>query len=86
MSTSNASTLKRFEVSIAFSVEEMADGERTPFFDGRVDYHDIGYDGVVAVQAVMTEMLERLNGLGFEVAEAMGLGDKLKTLGVTKKR
>jgi len=89
-SEANMKSDKRFEVSIPIEIkiEEVVDGKCVPFTDfegGTLRYHDIGYDGIVAVQAAMTELLDRLNGFGFDKAQAMGLGEKLKALGVTKK-
>lgn len=76
---------KRFEISIPFSIEEIKDGQPTPFFDCNLTYHDIAYDGVVAIQSAMIELLERLNEYGFATAETMGLGKKLEVLGLKKK-
>ena len=69
-------TNKRFEISIPFEVEELKDGKKTPFFDCRLEYHDIPYDGVVAIQAAMVGLLEQLNSFGIEAAKEMGLGAK----------
>lgn len=76
---------KRFEVSIPLVVEEVKDGQRVPFFETELKYHDLPYDGVVAIQAALVELLQRLNGFGLATAEALGLGDKLRALGLTGK-
>ena len=74
-------TDKRFEIPIPFEVEELKDGKKTPFFDCRLEYHDIPYDGVVAIQAAMVGLLEQLNSFGIEAAKEMGLGcEKLEKL------
>ena len=70
---------KRFKVEIPFSVCEIdSDGKETPFFDCKLEYHDVPYDGVVGIQSCMVELLQRLNQVGFETVKAMGLEDKLK--------
>jgi hypothetical protein len=71
---------KRFEVSIPFKVEEVKDGKPTPFFECNLEYHDMTYDGVVAIQAAMVGLLEQLNSFGIEAAKEMGLGEKLEKL------
>ena len=80
---------RRFEVSLPLelNIVEVVGAELKPFFDGKLElnYHDMGYDGAVAVQAAMIELLQRLNGFGFDKAEIMGFGDKLKALGLAKK-
>ena len=76
---------KRFEISIPYVVQEIKDGQSVPFFDCKVEYHDVGYDGLVAIQTAVVEMLNRLNGFGLDTAEAMGLGKKMEMLGVGKK-
>ena len=73
-------TNKRFEVSIPFKVEEIVNGESTPFFDCDLVYHDMPYDGVVAIQYAMIELLKGLNQMGVEVANEMGLGANLEKL------
>lgn len=75
---------RRFEIQIPFKIEEIVDGERIPFFDCLLEYHDMPYDGIIAVQAEMIKLLKGLNGLGIIAAENMGLGKKLEVLGLKK--
>ena len=77
---------KRFEVEIGFHVRARSEGSEVPYFDCPLQYHDMSYDGLVAVQAAMVQLLETLNGYGIDTAEAMGLGEKLKAIGVNKKK
>jgi len=71
---------KRFEVSIPFKVEEIVDGKPKAFFDCDLEYHDMPYDGVVAIQAAMIGLLQQLNQFGIAAANEMGLGEKLEKM------
>jgi hypothetical protein len=73
---------KRFEVALTLEVKEIKDGEPTGFFDNTLRYHDIGYDGVVAVEQVLMEALGELTDAGILQAMQLGLGEKLQALGV----
>jgi len=78
---------KKFTISIPFKVEEISeDGTPKPFFDCVLDYHDMGYDDVVAVQAAMVKLLESLNNYGVEYAGALGMTNKLQALGIAAKK
>lgn len=81
----DASNNRKFEVSIPFSVKEMVDGEEKLFFDCTLDYHNLGYDGIVAIQGAMIQLLETLHDYGMSKVEAMGLTDKLKELNFDKR-
>jgi len=71
---------RRFEVRVSLEIREVVDGDQAEFFDASVDYHDVGYDGVVAVEGVLVKMTGDLVGLGVAKADDMGLGDKLGKL------
>lgn len=77
---------KRFRLAIPFLIEEINGDERTPFFECNLVYHDLPYDGIVAVEAAMIELLERLNDFGIATAEEIGLGKKLEILNVGRKK
>ena len=72
----------KFEVSIPFVVSKTVDGEQKAFFDCTLNYHELPYEGVVAIEVAMIELLQKLSQYGIDSAVAMGLGDKLKNLGV----
>jgi len=76
---------KRFEIRIDFNVKEVKDGVATNFFDNVLTYHDIGLDGVVAIEASLIEWLGHLNDVGVMQAVENGLGEKLSALGLTEK-
>lgn len=80
--TDQAGKDKRFEVSLALTVREVKDGEPTPFFNNTLTYHDIGYDGVVAVEQVLMEALGQLSDAGIVQAMELGLGERLQALGI----
>ncbi len=71
---------KRFEVSFKLDIREVKNGIETPFFDSTIAYHDLGYDGVVAVESVLTDALGQLTAAGFVQAQSMGLGESLQLL------
>ena len=75
----------RFEITLPFKIEKVVEDKPEPFFECKLEYHDMDYEEIVAIQAAMVELLERLNGFGFDTAAAMGLGEKLKALGLAKK-
>ena len=77
---------RRFRLAIPFVIEEINGDERIPFFECNLVYHDLPYDGIVAVEAAMIELLERLNDFGIATTEEMGLGKKLKALGIGRKK
>ena len=77
----------KMTVTIGCRIEKVKDGGRFDHSNGVFDqeYSNVPYEGVVAVQAILVEMLEGLNGLGLSQAEAMGLEKQLEILGVKKK-
>jgi len=78
--------VKRYTIGIPFHIEEITeDGTTKPFFDCVLDYHDMTYEDVVAVQAAMIKLLESLNGYGMSYADSLGMSEKLKALGLAKK-
>jgi hypothetical protein len=52
------------------------------FFENLLTYHDIGYDGVIAVEQVLQEALAQLGDAGVLKAMELGLGEKLEALGL----
>ena len=73
---------KRFRVALTLDVREMKDGEPTEFFDNTLTYHDMGYDGVIAVEQVLQQALAELGDQGVIKAMEMGLGEKLEAMGL----
>lgn len=64
---------KRFDVNFSLTItEDQEDGSSKPFFDNTLVYHDLPYDGMVAVEGVLIEALGKLNELGFLEAEQKG--------------
>lgn len=63
-------------------VKEVKDGEHTPFFDNVLTYHDMGYDGVVAVEQALMGTLNELGNAGIFQAMELGLGPKLAAMDV----
>ena len=72
---------KRFEVSLTLNIKESKDEGFTPFFDNTLTYHDMTYDGVVALEGMLMDVLAQLNEAGILKAMELGLGDKLAALG-----
>jgi len=66
-------TDKRFDVRISLNVtQDQEDGSSTPFFDNDLVYHDLPYDGVVAVETILANALGKLIDMGYTQAEAHG--------------
>lgn len=64
---------KRFDVTLNLTVtQDQEDGSSTPFFDNTLTYHDLPYEGMIAVEAVLVEALGKLNEFGFLEAEQKG--------------
>jgi hypothetical protein len=76
---------KRFEVSLALNIQEVKDEGATPFFDNTLTYHDMTYDGVVALESMLMGVLTQLNEAGVLKAMELGLGDQLAAMGLGDK-
>ena len=77
---------KRFEVSLALNIKECKGDEgMTPFFDNTLTYHDMTYDGVVALESMLMDVLTQLNEAGVLKAMELGLGDQLTAMGLGSK-
>lgn len=64
---------KRFDVNFSLNVtEDKEDGSSAPFFDSSINYHDLPYDGVVAVETILVDALTKLNDMGYVQAERHG--------------
>jgi hypothetical protein len=75
-----------YEVKIDFSVTRVSeDGKKSDFFDSEVKYTNLPYEGVVALETLMLEVLNKSNSWGVDRAVAHGLKDKLAALGVVVK-
>jgi len=68
---------KKFNVSICLEIKEIKDGEACPFFDDTLQYHDIGYEGVVGIEQVLLGAVSQLAAAGVQTAVDAGLGEKL---------
>lgn len=75
-----AKTEKRFCVTIPLKIEKLEGDDKTPFFDCVLEYHNVSYDAIVAIQCALVEMLDELNNFGIKTATAMGLGEKLEAV------
>ena len=71
---------KRFEVRISLDIQEVTPNGLKPFSDSALNYHDLPYDGVLAVEQVLQDAQQKLINAGYAQAEAKGLGEKLKGL------
>jgi hypothetical protein len=76
---------KKFEVRLHLEVKEVKEGGTEEFFENNLLYHDIGYDGVVAIESALLETLGQLNDWGVMTAMEAGLGERLSALGLDSK-
>jgi hypothetical protein len=76
-------TGKKFELKIRLEVcEDKGGGNMEPFFDNDLTYHGIGYDGIVAIESGLIDMLTQMNEWGLMQAMEGGLGERLSALGL----
>ena len=76
---------KKFQIKVHFEVQEVKDGQLTPFVENCLTYHDIGYDGVVGVENALMQTLDQLNDWGVSMAMDNGLGKRMSMLGLDQK-
>lgn len=76
---------KRFEVTLALTVKEVKEDGVKPFFDNTLNYHDLPYDAVVGLEAMLVDVLNQLSDAGVVKAMELGLGDKLAAMGLGEK-
>ena len=76
---------KRFEVSLALEIKVKDEEGTVPFFENTLNYHDMPYDGVVALESMLMDVLNQLNEAGVLKAMEMGLGEKLAAMGLGEK-
>jgi hypothetical protein len=76
---------KRFELKLAMQVKEVKEDGEVDFFDSDINYHDLPYEGVVAIQAVFVDALSQLNNFGVAAAAQMGKAENLSALGLGAK-
>lgn len=72
---------KRFVVVLTLDIKEIKDGEATDFFSNELKYTDIGYEGVVGIEQVLTEALAQLGDWGIMKAMDLGLSEQLSAMG-----
>ena len=75
---------KKFEVQIGMHIQETTSGEEQPFFDCPLEYHNVPYDGVVALQKMMVGLLDDLTELGDAKLAEMGKASKIVDKAVDK--
>jgi hypothetical protein len=75
---------KKYMVTFTLDVKEhTTEGSTEDFFSSMVTYPKIGYEGVIGIEQALLEVLIKLGDAGLIKAEMMGLGDKMKALGLT---
>jgi hypothetical protein len=62
---------KKFTVKLNLNI---TDSDGNPFADSDLTWHNMGYDGVVLLEAILIESLGTLNGVGEARVEASGKG------------
>lgn len=67
---------RRFDVKVEFSVKEGG----SDFFDTEVKYSDVPYEGVVAIEKLLVELLQQLTYFGEAKVDALGLREKFNQL------
>ncbi len=72
----------RYEVSIPCRAVKVEGGERTTIACLTLEYFDLPYAGLVAIEAQLSKLVEQLVGFGIAEAKAKGQGKKLDELGV----
>jgi len=78
-------TGKKFELRIRLEVAEQKPEGLEPFFDNDLTYHGIGYDGIVAIESGMIDLLSQMNEWGVVTAMEGGLGNRMSMLGLDQR-
>jgi len=73
---------RRFVLNLALDIKEVKDDGTDEFFNNSLTYHNIGYDGVVAVEQVLTQAIGQLSDFGVVKAMELGLGEQLTAMGL----
>lgn len=76
---------KRFDVTLCLSIKEVKEDGPVPFFDNTLNYHELTYDGVVAMESMLLDVLNQLGDAGVMKAMELGLGEKLAMMGMGDK-
>ena len=63
---------KRFNLSLALTVNEVKDGVEEKFMDSSLSYFDLPMEGMLTIERMLIEMMEKLNDIGIIQAEAKG--------------
>ena len=64
---------KRFNLKLTLDVQELKDGQPVPFFETMVGYSEIPQDAVLAIEAELIALLQKLNQYGVKMAEEKGV-------------
>lgn len=79
--------MDRFEVSFNFAIGKKDDQDGiNPFFNSNFNYNDLPYEGVVAIEQLVIEMVSKLGQWGVDRAIDKGLETNLSALGVSVKK
>lgn len=73
-------TEPRYDITMPFEVVKIEDGERGVIARLTVEYFDLPYEGLVAVELKVLDFVRELGELGRAKVEAMGKGKKLAEL------
>lgn len=76
---------KKFAVTISLNIEEQNNMGKSPFFNSSVSYSDLPYVGVLAIETMLGEMMQKLLSFGYDIAKDDPEWKKLQVLlGVIK--
>ena len=63
---------KRFNLNLALTVNDVKDGVEEKFMDSSLNYFDLPMEGMLTIEKMLIEMMEKLNDIGIIQAESKG--------------
>ena len=63
---------KRFNLSLALTVKDVKEGAEEEFMESTLNYFDIPMEGMLMIEGMLIEMMQKLNKVGIVQAESKG--------------
>ena len=64
---------KRFNLGISLDIKEVKDGgKETDFMESTLNYSDLPMEGMLMIEGMLIELMQKLNEIGIVQADAKG--------------